>query len=241
MDHRPITDELVAALHPLRFAKPVAYVYNPLEYARASWDLYLDKYGAPPKEVLLLGMNPGPFGMAQTGVPFGEVHSVRDWLGIEAPVGRPKKEHPKRPIAGFDCHRSEVSGARVWGFARDRFGTPERFFSRFLILNYCPLVFMEESGRNLTPDKLPAKERTKLFAACDRALRAHVDRLGPRYVIGVGNFAAARIGEALGDRSDLVTGCVLHPSPANPRANGGWADVVAQQLEELGIALPKAR
>jgi single-strand selective monofunctional uracil DNA glycosylase len=241
MDHRPITDELVAALRPLRFAKPVAYVYNPLEYARAPWDLYLDRYGAPPKEVLLVGMNPGPFGMAQTGVPFGEVHLVRDWLGIEAPVGRPKKEHPKRPVAGFACHRSEVSGARVWGFARDRFGSPERFFSRFLILNYCPLVFMEESGRNLTPDKLPARERTRLFAACDRALRAHVDRLAPRYVIGVGNFAAGRIREALGDRPDLVTGCILHPSPANPRANGGWAEVVATQLEELGIALPKAR
>ncbi len=241
MDHRPITDQLVAALAPLRFAKPVAYVYNPLEYARASWDLYLDRYGAPPKETLLVGMNPGPFGMAQTGVPFGEVGMVRDWLRIEAPVGKPKKEHPKRPITGFACHRSEVSGARVWGFAKERFETPARFFSRFLVLNYCPLVFMEEGGRNLTPDKLPAKEKERLFAACDRALRAHVDRLSPRYVIGVGNFAAERVREALADRPDLVTGCILHPSPANPKANGGWAEIVAGQLEELGIALPRAR
>lgn len=239
MDHRPITDELVAALRPLRFAAPVAYVYNPLEYARASWDLYLDRYGAPPKEAILLGMNPGPFGMAQTGVPFGEVAMARDWLGIEAPVGKPKQEHPKRPITGFACHRSEVSGARVWGFARDRFGTPERFFSRFLVLNYCPLVFMEESGRNLTPDKLPAKEKERLFAACDRALRAHVERLAPRHVIGVGAFAAERAKSALADRPEIATGCILHPSPANPRANAGWAAVVADQLEAMGIALPK--
>ena len=36
------------------------------------------------KRVVFLGMNPGPFGMAQVGVPFGEVAAVRDWLRIDA-------------------------------------------------------------------------------------------------------------------------------------------------------------
>ena len=109
----------------LRFADPVCCVYNPLEYARAPHELYLSRYGGGTKEVLLLGMNPGPFGMAQTGVPFGDVAMVRDWLGIVAAVTKPRDEHPKRPVLGFDCHRSEVSGARLWGWARDRFGTPQ--------------------------------------------------------------------------------------------------------------------
>src|SRR5690606_1352475 len=106
----------------LRFRDPVEYVYNPLEYARRPHEAYLKRYGTGPKEVLLLGMNPGPFGMAQTGVPFGEVAHVREWLGIEDGVDRPAVEHPKRPVLGFDCKRAEVSGARLWGWARDRFG-----------------------------------------------------------------------------------------------------------------------
>src|SRR5690606_6715112 len=127
-------------------------------------------YGRGPKEILLLGMNPGPFGMAQTGVPFGEIAAVRDWLGVRGVVGRPAIEHPKRPVQGFGCHRSEGSGKRLWGWAQDRFGEPERFFDRFFVVNYCPLVFLEVGGRNRTPDKLPVREREPLFEACDRAL-----------------------------------------------------------------------
>lgn len=231
------TDDLVRALRPLRFAPPVTHVYDPLEYARAGWEAYLQRYGQGTREILLLGMNPGPFGMAQTGVPFGDVRMVRDFLGIEAKIGKPENEHPKRPILGFDCPRSEVSGTRLWGFVRDTFGTPERFFERFFVANYCPLVFMEASGRNVTPDKLPAAERLPLFEVCDEALRRLVDRMQPRLVLGVGGFAEKRAREALGGR-DLRLGCILHPSPANPAANRDWSGTVRRQLEALGVELP---
>lgn len=229
-----ITDRLVRDLRPLRFGPPVAHVYNPLEYARPCWDQYVERFGQGTREVVLVGMNPGPFGMAQTGVPFGEVGMVRDWLRICGEVGRPKKEHPKRPITGFDCTRSEVSGARVWGWARERFGTPERFFDRFFIANYCPLVFMEESGANRTPDKLPAVEREPLFAACDRALRSLVEEMQPRLVIGIGQFAEKRAMTVL-EGMDLRIGRILHPSPASPLANRGWAEAVDRELAELGV------
>jgi len=78
-----ITDDLVRELAPLRFGPPVTHVYDPLVYAREAWDAYVRLAGTRPKEVLLLGMNPGPFGMAQTGVPFGDKTMARDWLGIE--------------------------------------------------------------------------------------------------------------------------------------------------------------
>ncbi len=182
-------------------------------------------------------MNPGPFGMAQTGVPFGEVSAIRDWLGIEGVVRKPKTEHPKRPVLGFACPRSEVSGARIWGWARRRFGSPERFFERFFVLNYCPLSFMEASGRNRTPDKLPAAEREPLFYACDRALRAGIEHLRPRFAIGVGAFAEARARAAL-DGLGLTIGRILHPSPANPRANRGWEGQAEKELRSLGIDLP---
>jgi single-strand selective monofunctional uracil DNA glycosylase len=170
-----IADRLRYEVNHIRFTKPVTYVYNPLDYAWEPHARYLERYGRGRKEVVLLGMNPGPWGMAQTGVPFGEVGFVRDWLRIEGPVGKPKREHLKRPVTGFACHRSEVSGARLWGWAKENFATPRRFFSRFFVANYCPLMFMETTGRNRTPDKLLLIEREPLFAACDLALRRSHD------------------------------------------------------------------
>jgi len=218
----------------LRFAEPVCCVYNPLEYARAPHELYLSRYGGGPKEALLLGMNPGPFGMVQTGVPFGDVAMVRDWLGILAPVAKPRDEHPKRPVLGFDCQRAEVSGTRLWGWARERFGTPQRFFERFFVANYCPLAFVEQSSANRTPDKLPAAEQQPLLRACDDALRSIVRLLRPRLVVGVGGFAERRARAALAGES-VAIGTILHPSPASPLANRGWAQAIERQLEQLGV------
>jgi single-strand selective monofunctional uracil DNA glycosylase len=231
-----VADALERALSKLRFAAPVTHVYQPLRYARAPFREYTLRYGRGPKEVVLVGMNPGPFGMAQTGVPFGEVGLVRDWLAIDAPVGKPDREHPKRPVEGFACTRSEVSGERLWGFARDRFEKPEHFFARFFVANYCPLLFLEASGRNRTPDKLPAAERAPLERACDRALRQTILLLQPRIVVGVGHFAEARARHALAGL-DLQIGRIPHPSPASPAANRGWAPQAERALRELGIEL----
>lgn len=231
-----ISRRLAGEVDAMRFAPPVAYVYDPLTYARGPHEAYLERYGHAPKEVVLLGMNPGPFGMAQTGVPFGDPSMVREWLGIEGPVGKPPREHEKRLVLGFASTRTEVSGTRLWGWARDRFGTPERFFARFFVVNYCPLVFMEESCKNRVPEKLPASEREPLFAACDRALADTFRALSPRVVIGVGKFAEDRARAVLGDA--VRVGRILHPSPASPLANAGWAESVDAQLRELGVAVP---
>ncbi len=233
----PISRSLSRAVARLSFAEPITHVYNPLEYARVPHELYLERYGQGPKQVLLLGMNPGPFGMAQTGVPFGDVGLVRDWLGIEGRVTRPKTEHAKRPVEGFGCTRSEVSGSRLWGWARERFGTPEAFFARFFVVNYCPLCFMLEGGKNFTPDKLPAAERAALFECCDRALTKTVAELRPQWVIGVGAFAK-KVAERALDGAGIQIASILHPSPASPIANRGWAEQAEKQLSALGIELP---
>jgi single-strand selective monofunctional uracil DNA glycosylase len=222
------------AVDALRFSPPVTHIYNPLGYAWAPHEEYLRRYGGGPKRVIFLGMNPGPFGMAQTGVPFGEIAAARDWLRIDKPVGKPVPENPKRPVTGFACTRSEVSGRRLWALFAERFGNAEKFFAEHFIVNYCPLAFMESSGRNLTPDKLPAREKAALFAACDRHLREVVQTLQPRWLIGVGDFAAKRAEEIFaGD--NVKIGRVLHPSPASPAANRDWAGKATAQLRELGI------
>jgi single-strand selective monofunctional uracil DNA glycosylase len=235
-DLSAIARDLRDEVSGLAFAPPVRHVYNPLDYAWEPHEEYLRRFGTGSKEVVLVGMNPGPWGMVQTGVPFGEVSLVRDWMGIDGAVGTPADAHPKRPVEGFDCRRSEVSGRRLWGWARARFGTPERFFARFFVANYCPLAFLETSGRNRTPDKLPAAEYRPLYAACDRALRRTVELLAPRRVVGLGAFAEKRARAAL-EGLDVEIGTVLHPSPASPAANRDWSGQAERRLRELGIDL----
>lgn len=234
MDHENIIDDLLDDLRSLRFGAPVTHVYNPLDYARKPYSQYCRRYGTPTKEIVLVGMNPGPWGMAQTGIPFGEITAVKEWMKIEAPVGQPASVHPKRPVLGFACRRSEVSGRRLWGWAQKTFKTPANFFSRFFVANYCPLQFIESSGRNRTPNQLRRDEKSLLLTACDKALKRTIELLKPRYVIGVGKFAQERAGAAISNPAITVAG-ITHPSPANPRANRGWDALVRQELRDLGI------
>lgn len=228
---------LSAALSDLRFSAPVTHVYNPLDYAVAAHDQYLLMWGEQPqpRRVIFLGMNPGPFGMVQVGVPFGEVSIVHDWLRINAPIRQPQQMNPKRPIEGWACTRSEVSGRRLWGLFRERFGQPEVFFAEHFVANYCPLAFFNEA-RNVTPDKLPASEMAPLLEACDSHLRTLVETMQPEWVVGVGAYAQAQAERALATNSHQARiGRVLHPSPASPAANRGWAEAATKQLIEQGI------
>lgn len=217
----------------LEFAPPVSHVYNPLDYARSIHEAYLGRYADGRRRIVFIGMNPGPFGMTQTGVPFGEVAVVRDWLGLSGVIEKPATENPKRPVEGFSCTRSEVSGRRLWGLFRERFGTPEAFFNDHFVANYCPLVFLD-GGRNLTPDKLPTAESRPLLEACDTHLRQLCDILQPEWVIGVGVWAEQRAAQALTGKKIRI-GRVLHPSPASPAANRGWAEAATAQLEALDV------
>ncbi|MCB9709361.1 MAG: single-stranded DNA-binding protein [Myxococcales bacterium] len=230
-----IANALSDAVDALSFEEPaIACIYNPLRYAMTPHAEYLRKYGTGRKRVVLVGMNPGPWGMVQTGIPFGDVSMVKNWLGIDEQVHSPQRIHPKRPVTGFSCTRSEVSGTRLWGWAKARFGTPERFFEHYFVHNYCPLAFMEESGKNLTPDKLTQASKRALFECCDHALASTVRALAPAHVIGIGAFAETRALQAL-KGIDIKVGRILHPSPASPLANANWAQTVDQQLaDQLG-------
>lgn len=226
--------QLSNAINQLTFSPPITHVYNPLHYAWNAHETYLKKYANNPKQIVFLGMNPGPWGMAQTGIPFGEISFVQNWLGIDLPIDKPPNEHPKRPIQGFQCKKSEVSGYRLWSLFKDRFSTPENFFHNHFVANYCPLIFMESSGRNYTPDQLPKKESQQLFQLCNQHLQDIIHNLSPQWVIGVGHFAQSRAQEALKNHPLKITR-IPHPSPANPAANKNWAQQVTNHLINLGI------
>lgn len=237
--------ELRRSLAGLRFAAPVSVVLNPLEYAWAPYESYVRRFVSGPRPIVLLGMNPGPFGMMQTGVPFGEVAAVRDWMGIDAAVQVPAVSHPKRPIEGFACRRSEVSGRRLWSWAARQWGSAQAFFQDCFVVNYCPLVWLEESGRNRTPVQLPASERIPVDRACNRHLAQVLSALQPQWAIGVGGYAQQRLqAVAQGAELDgslarqLKIGQILHPSPASPAANRGWEEAVQAQWRALGLSSP---
>ena len=235
-----VTRELAGRTSELTdFGPHVHTVYNPLQYARPMWEQYVQRFAPPaPARAVFLGMNPGPWGMAQTGIPFGEVDVVRRWLRLDAPVGSPPQTHPARPILGFECTRSEVSGRRLWGLMERQFGTPEGFFADQFVLNYCPLVFMAESGRNVTPNQLPVATRRELHAVCDDALREMLAILRPRFAVGVGAYAAEALQRALEGTSDAGKTRVvqiLHPSPASPAANRGWEEKAIAQMDAAGV------
>lgn len=219
----------------LKFNLPVAHIYNPLNYAWTAHEIYLRKFGNGSKRVVFLGMNPGPFGMAQIGVPFGEIAAVRGWLKIQATIGRPTREHPKRPVLGFDCPRSEVSGRRFWKLFAERFGAPETFFAEHFVVNYCPLAFLSKTGANLTPNKLPHAEQEALFNICDEHLCHVLKILQPEWLVGIGVFAKKR-GKLMAEAMGVRVGQILHPSPASPKANRhDWGQMVTQELVTLGV------
>lgn len=230
-----LSKELSRAVSNLQFQHPVAYVYNPLEYASKPHQAYLTKYATQSCKVLFLGMNPGPFGMAQTGVPFGEIAAVRDWLRIDEPVDKPSKEHPKRRIDGFACQKSEVSGRRLWGLFEQRYEQPEKFFHDHFVVNYCPLVFMDEGARNVTPDKLHRADVQALHEVCDLHLGKVIQAMDPIHVVGIGGYAEECLKRVLGSNNKIHISRILHPSPASPAANKDWAGQVTKQLTSAGI------
>ena len=104
-------------------------VYNPLKYA---WDIhkrYIQIAGGRGAKTIMLGMNPGPHGMGQMGIPFAATSMVRDLLGISnISVEQPSTPHPKRPVIGLEYPREEVSGTRIWGLLSETYGDSDKIF-----------------------------------------------------------------------------------------------------------------
>ncbi len=212
------------------------YIYNPLDYAWEMHSEYLRRYVHEGAGILFLGMNPGPFGMMQTGVPFGEVNAVRDYLKLNLPVDKPKREHPSRPVVGMDIKRSEGSGKRLWGLISQRWPEPEGFFKDHCIFNYCPLGFLDsgKTAKNFTPDHLPKNERASLEAVCDSYLADVIDMVGPHALIGIGKYAEAKLTSVNRDGRRVVSS-IIHPSPGNPQANVDWNGKTTAKMRELGL------
>ena len=233
-----LENRLADQLLQLNYPENVEYIYNPLSYASSPHLDYVEKYANDiPKPVLFLGMNPGPWGMAQTGVPFGEIQHVKNWLGICSEVDKPAKEHPKKPIKGFNCTRREVSGERFWSFFSNTCQMPEVFFKNCIVYNHCPLVYMNKTGKNLTPPDLKIHSRNQVLSLCDQTLKAVIELYMVKHIVGIGRFAEARAKKVLqiNKIENVKVHFMIHPSPASPIANKGWGASAQEALIKANI------
>ena len=132
--------------------------YNPLDYAWDAHVAFLRRMGGSGARTVILGMNPGPHGMGQMGIPFAATSVVRDLLGITGiPVNQPETPDPRRPVVGLEYPREEVSGTRLWGLLSEHYGDASAIASRVFLVNHCPLMlFSGPRATNITPDKVVA-------------------------------------------------------------------------------------
>lgn len=226
-----VMNRFSAELDGLTFSAPTACTYDPWRYAQEGMQAYFDLLADSPR-VFFLGMNPGPWGMAQTGVPFGAVEVVRDWFGFNPRIGKPEHEHPKRMVDRMACTRREVSGRRLWGLMQERFGDPSVFFQDHVVWPYCHWMWLKESGANLPPNALRAGERKPLEAICDQYLDEILTQWSPETLVAIGQYAESAL---LRVRPEASVVRILHPSPASPAANQDWSGTVTRQLQEAGI------
>ena len=175
--------------------------------------------------------------ISASGVPFGEVSVVNNWLKINGVVGKPKVEHPKRQIEGLNCKRREVSGERFWNFIKSVSGTPEIFFKNCLVYNHCPLIFMGKSGKNVTPPDMKIDVRNKLLQLCDETLKDVIELYSVKHIVGLGRFAETRAKKVVNDNliKNVDVSFLIHPSPASPAANKGWNDLAYKTLTDSKV------
>jgi len=230
--------KLARQLRDIEFShEALSHVYNPLQYAWDGYRQYVETYLPAQCRVYFLGMNPGPFGMTQTGVPFGEIAAVRDYLKL-APrlIASERPIHAKRPLEGMDCKRSEVSGKRLWGLFASHYPQARDFFKQHWVSNFCPLLFLSNSGSNIVPEKLQQPGRRQLEELCQKHLLFELQLLKPHYLVGVGKFAEQQLEKVRPLLAhDCVLGSIIHPSPASPLGNKNWPQLPLQQLEQLGV------
>ncbi|XP_013171163.1 PREDICTED: single-strand selective monofunctional uracil DNA glycosylase [Papilio xuthus] len=234
-----LIDDLNNKLEIFQFPAAIKCIYNPTIYARHTFEMYVRKYCNTKKSIMFFGMNPGPFGMSQTGVPFGDVSSVREWLGIEGPVGKPPKELETRPVRGFECTRTEISGKRFWGLLKEICGTPEKFFESSFVYNYLNQQWMKTNGCNLTPGDFKVTEMKALYEICDPIFIKVLELYNVQTIIAVGKFCETRAHKAieayLPSKGKTIKVLYLpHPSPRTVN-NNNWDEKALEYLERYDL------
>jgi len=178
---------------------PDIVVINPLEYLWLQYGYYTSCYHNQYPRAMIIGMNPGPKGMSQTGIPFGSPNIIPSILPnkslfneIRDNEGSPVSS-PHRRITGPSNTTVEVSGNRLWSALIKRYGDFKSITSEIFVDNICPLLFLcgKNGSKNLTPDKLtPSPAKIILIRLCTERLQKIYQCLGePSNIVALGRWS----------------------------------------------------
>lgn len=273
MDLLQKTRDLAAVLDTFRHPAGVSHVYNPLSYMATAHEAWLSRYvqygecdevAVTPSPYLILGMNPGPWGMVQTGVPFGDVPNAGKLIGVrdgstpftaQIPCGvslpaifKPQLDgiqlHPKRPVQGFACTRVEASGDRLWGGLATVWGLLDAVLDDCFAMNYCPLAYFSgEAGENVTPEAFikagPYRDEAyaqELDDVCGAYLRTVMRAMDTKVVLAIGRYAErkAKIAASMVANKPAVV-YLTHPSPLATRNAEQWAEMARTTMQAAGV------
>ncbi len=194
-------------------------VYNVFEYAWQGWEAYIHKCAKLSAKIMLLGINPGPHGMLQTGIPFGSISAVRNYIGIhDADIKQPTVLHKNRPVDGMKYTKEEQSGLLLWNTIESLFTNSLNFFSHCFVINYCPLAFFTQKGENITPDKLGTEERKDVEHRCTSHLLEYLNIFNTSLILAIGRYAFNKAQLLSRDLHIIPQKNIIyipHPSPLN--------------------------
>lgn len=135
-----LTDRIIAFNNNLSFSGELPdgiRIMNPFEDSKtpsSSLEFYRKYYNDDNPRNLILGINPGRFGAAVTGVPFTDSKRMFSDCNI--------------PYTGPETH--EPSSVFIYEMIR-AFGGAEKFYSKFYINSVCPLGFTirKDNGKEI--------------------------------------------------------------------------------------------
>ena len=132
-------------------------VWNPGSYGAPWHRVFREIYPLRERPILMFGLNPGPYGMGQTGIPFTDVRRLRQCLPKMALTLRERGREPRVPglaprsLRRFFTREFESSAVRVYRFLELGWGSAEKGWRSVGVANSCPLLFLDPEGRNQTP------------------------------------------------------------------------------------------
>lgn len=221
-------------LNELQFPKNITHIYNPIVYALNLHCQYIKKFLNGKKKVMLIGMNPGPNGMVQNGVPFGNTNTVKNLMKIQGQVDQPPSLNPKRPVTGLSCTTEEPSGVRIWNLLQKLAGSLEVFGEQCFLHNFCPLAFFDEQGKNITPSELKGKIKSTLRDICLKYLEKEIQLIQPEIIIAIGSYVGDSLRklskQSIYVRTNIKILQLAHPSPRSLN-NNNWPEKATEFFE----------
>jgi single-strand selective monofunctional uracil DNA glycosylase len=221
-------------------------VLDPSRYGERWHAPFRRLYPPRARPLLVFGLNPGPYGMAQTGIPFTDLKRLAQGLPRLAAELARSGERLSLPglapssLQPFLTRTFESSSVRVHRFLRLAHGSAERAFREVVFVNPCPLLFIDRAlGENRTPADLPRALRAGVDEARVEVVSVAVARLRARGAIVLGRDAAAALSVPL--RARLGERAVVeweHPARAVPDI---WARGLLAALRRRGLLASSRR